>query len=86
MSAQILTASFGRVVASSSLLRMSSSGSGPSGETNSGGMHPAGGGEGIKIHADRAAVNLTAQLLEMYGQGKGKAGQLSKHSTTSLQG
>jgi len=33
----------------------------------------------------RAAVNHTAQLLEMYGQGKGKAGQLSKHSQTSLQ-
>lgn len=33
----------------------------------------------------RAAVNHTAYLLEMYGQGKGKAGQLSKHSQTSLQ-
>jgi len=33
----------------------------------------------------RAAVNHTAHLLEMYGQGKGKAGQLSKHSQTSLQ-
>lgn len=33
----------------------------------------------------RAAINLTAQLLEMYGQGKGKVGQLSKHSPTSLQ-
>ena len=34
----------------------------------------------------RAAINLTAHLLEMYGQGKGKAGQLSKHSQTSFQG
>lgn len=33
----------------------------------------------------RAAINLTAHLLEMYGQGKGRAGQLSKHSQTSLQ-
>ena len=33
----------------------------------------------------RSAVNMTAQLLEMYGQGRGKAGQLSKHSPTSLQ-
>jgi len=33
----------------------------------------------------RAAINLTAHLLEMYGQGKGKAGQLSKHSQTSFQ-
>jgi len=33
----------------------------------------------------RAAVNHTSQLLEMYGQGKGKVGQLSKHSQTSLQ-
>jgi len=33
----------------------------------------------------RAAVNHTALLLEMYGQGKGKKGQLSKHSQTSLQ-
>ena len=33
----------------------------------------------------RSAVNMTAQLLEMYGQGRGKAGQVSKHSQTSLQ-
>ena len=33
----------------------------------------------------RSAVNMTARLLEMYGQGPGKAGQLSKHSPTSLQ-
>jgi len=33
----------------------------------------------------RAALNLTAQLLAMYGQGKGKAGQVSKHSQSSLQ-
>jgi len=33
----------------------------------------------------RSAVNMTAQLLEMYGQGCGKSGQISKHSHTSLQ-
>ena len=33
----------------------------------------------------RSAVNMTAQLLEMYGQGRGRAGQVSKHSATSLQ-
>eukprot|EP00088_Acartia_fossae_P047014 TRINITY_DN5091_c2_g1_i3.p1 TRINITY_DN5091_c2_g1~~TRINITY_DN5091_c2_g1_i3.p1 ORF type:complete len:1000 (-),score=250.08 TRINITY_DN5091_c2_g1_i3:148-3147(-) len=33
----------------------------------------------------RAALNLTSQLLTMYNQGKGKAGQISKHSQSSLQ-
>ena len=33
----------------------------------------------------RSAVNMTAQLLEMYGQGRGKVGQVSQHSATSLQ-
>ena len=28
---------------------------------------------------------MTAQLLEMYGQGRGKVGQVSQHSATSLQ-
>ena len=39
----------------------------------------------ISLGNFRAGVNMTAQLLEMYGQGQGKAGQLSKHSPTSLQ-
>ena len=33
----------------------------------------------------RAAVNHTAGLLELYGQGRGRAGQTSKHSPTSMQ-
>ena len=33
----------------------------------------------------RSAVNMTSQLLELYGQGQGQAGHVSKHSHTSLQ-
>ena len=39
----------------------------------------------ISLGNFRSGVNMTAQLLEMYGQGQGKTGQLSKHSPTSLQ-
>ena len=33
----------------------------------------------------RAAVNHTSSLLELYGQGCGRAGHISKHSPSSLQ-
>jgi len=33
----------------------------------------------------RAAVNHTCSLLELYGQGRGRAGHISKHSPSSLQ-
>ena len=33
----------------------------------------------------RAAVNHTCTLLELYGQGRGRAGHISKHSPSSLQ-
>ena len=34
----------------------------------------------------RSAVNMTLQLLELYGQGQGQAGHVSKHSHTSAMG
>ncbi|XP_044744408.1 trafficking protein particle complex subunit 12 [Coccinella septempunctata] len=39
----------------------------------------------VQAGAYRAAINLTARLLEIYGQGKGRAGHPSKHSSHSLQ-
>ena len=33
----------------------------------------------------KAAVNHTCSLLELYGQGRGRAGHISKHSPSSLQ-
>ena len=33
----------------------------------------------------RAALNLTARLLQMYNQGPGQGGNLTKHTPSSLQ-
>lgn len=39
----------------------------------------------VQAGAYRAAINLTSRLLEIYGQGRGRAGHPSKHSSHSLQ-
>lgn len=39
----------------------------------------------VQAGAYRAGINLTARLLTIYGQGKGRAGHATKHSPHSLQ-
>ncbi|XP_076260001.1 trafficking protein particle complex subunit 12 [Rhynchophorus ferrugineus] len=39
----------------------------------------------VQAGAYRAAINLTARLLSIYGQGRGRAGHITKHSPHSLQ-
>lgn len=39
----------------------------------------------VQAGSYRAAINLTARLLNIYGQGKGRSGFASKHSPRSLQ-
>lgn len=39
----------------------------------------------VEAGAYRAAINLTARLLTIYGQGRGRLGHPSKHSPHSLQ-
>lgn len=39
----------------------------------------------VQAGAYHAAINLTARLLTIYGQGRGRAGHPSKHSPHSLQ-
>jgi len=39
----------------------------------------------VRADCYRAAVNLTSRLLQMYNQGPGQGGSLTKHTPTSLQ-